>query len=350
VTKELESFALTACGPFREKNEDVVLARKDLGLFVVADGVGGRPCGEEAALLAADTFARLCRKQPSRARLVEAFRAANNALHRASIERGLRQSMAAVATVAWIDTEARSGSVLVGHIGDTRAHVFDDDGAGCQLTHDQAAVDSDAVPESETLARPGRNVVASALGLMPWSRPEANAHVELRELVLEPGRALVLVSDGVSDYLDRARTSAIAAEHNRSAEALGRALVAAAAEAQSAVGCGDNIGVVVVRRTKSHRRDSLRAAPRSKEAPRMTTAIAFGAALGFLAAGGIERATASHAPSKENIASAAPIAITLGAGAKVTITDRSIELEDVDVRIDRNEAACFLDDSLKGTP
>jgi PPM family protein phosphatase len=285
----LEASALTVAGPFRDANEDVVSARPDLGLFVVADGVGGRPLGDRAAERASEMFAFLCKAKPTRTRLLNAFRTINNALLAESAERGLTEPMAAVATVAWIDMTSRSGSVIIGHVGDTRAHVFEEDGAGCQLTRDQAAIDSDAVPESETLARPGRNLVATALGLDTWSRAEAKALVELREVRLEPGWTLVLVSDGVSDYLDRARMSAVVAEHNRSPNALAGALVMAAVEAQVAAGAGDNIGVVVVRRKE--RGPLARALERSRSS---AAKIAVGAVLGLFAAGGLESAIASR--------------------------------------------------------
>lgn len=330
----IDASAVTDAGPFRKNNEDVVLARADLGLFVVADGVGGRPLGERAAALAAELFASICgKKRPSADALLDAFQSVNDALHMESNDRHLSSPMAAVATVAWLDTAGEEARVLIGHIGDTRAHLFDADGAGCQLTHDQAAIDADAVPESETLGAPGRNVVASALGLAPWSDDECREHVELRELSLQRGQTLVLISDGVSDYVDRARLSAVVLERGRSAKQLARALLAAAIEAQTTARSGDNIGVVVVRRgrTAKSRIPGLAGDRTPRSGLRVFGAVGAGMMLGLLAAGAIADTKhpaplpASPAPreltlSLENRALES-VAITVDAGRKITIAN-----------------------------
>jgi hypothetical protein len=250
--------------------------------------------------------------------------------------------MAAVATVAWIDTASAGGTLFIGHIGDPRAHVFDEDGAGCQNTHDQGAIDADAVPESETLAAPGRNVVASALGLERWSGGDWSARVEIRKLILEAGHALVLVSDGISDYLDRARTAAVVAEHGRSPEALARALVAAAVEAQTRAGTGDNLGVVVVRRPGTKKRAQRAAGSRRP----IAAALALGTGLGLLAAevihasAAVREAQPPTAASLEAVEAGGPVEISIGPRARVKIGERAIVLEGADVRIDLGDAIC----------
>lgn len=349
----LDVFALTEAGPFRDNNEDVVLARPDLGLFVVADGLGGRPLGERAAALAADGFAARCTDAPSGRALLDAFRRVNDALHAESVARGLTEPMAAVATVAWVQKGPETRRMLIGHLGDTRAHLFDAGGAGCQLTRDQGAVDADAVPESEALAAPGRNVVARALGLSPWSIAQCEGYVELREVTLEPGCTLVLVSDGITDYLDRARTAAIAAEHASSAEGLARALAKAALEAQQAAGSGDNIGIVVVRRKKEARESLGQAAIQvaSWRNARILTALAAGTVIGSLTAGAIR--AADYAPGKSVESSdprllelgacdgraRGPIVISLGAGAIITVANGALSIDADDVQIVLPEAA-----------
>ena len=48
--------AQTHPGKKRDQNEDAVLALPEFGLFVVADGVGGRAAGEVASALTIETF------------------------------------------------------------------------------------------------------------------------------------------------------------------------------------------------------------------------------------------------------------------------------------------------------
>ncbi len=243
---KIDAAAVTDAGPFKQRNEDVVLAER--GLYLVADGMGGRPLGERAAAVTASLFPALCTGAPRPAALRSAFHAVNDALIAESRARGLSEPMAAVATIAWL---SETGRLLLGHVGDTRALLFDADGAGCQLTRDHSAVDADAIPESESLASPGRNVVAAALGLEPWGAGEARGRVDLHAVSLREGQTLVIVSDGVSDYLDRARVAQVVAEHKGSARRLAQALISAAVQAQKAAGRGDNLGVVVARRPKA---------------------------------------------------------------------------------------------------
>src|SRR5215831_6887842 len=53
----LEASALSDTGCVRTNNEDYCLVQPDLGLYVLADGMGGAKAGEEASRLAVDTVA-----------------------------------------------------------------------------------------------------------------------------------------------------------------------------------------------------------------------------------------------------------------------------------------------------
>lgn len=53
----IESAGLTDTGCVRENNEDAFLADSSLGLFVVADGMGGLEAGGVASRMAVDTVA-----------------------------------------------------------------------------------------------------------------------------------------------------------------------------------------------------------------------------------------------------------------------------------------------------
>src|SRR5436305_1471320 len=55
----LEAFASTDKGCVRSNNEDCCLIQPDLGLYVVADGMGGARAGEQASRLAVDTVANI---------------------------------------------------------------------------------------------------------------------------------------------------------------------------------------------------------------------------------------------------------------------------------------------------
>jgi protein phosphatase len=62
----LEAFQLSDLGCVRTNNEDYCLIAPELGLYVLADGMGGARAGERASCLAVDTVVEMLRFAPSR--------------------------------------------------------------------------------------------------------------------------------------------------------------------------------------------------------------------------------------------------------------------------------------------
>jgi PPM family protein phosphatase len=62
VRSKLKSIALTDTGKVREHNEDTIGAEQDIGLFVLADGMGGYNAGEVASGIAVKTIVNLVRE------------------------------------------------------------------------------------------------------------------------------------------------------------------------------------------------------------------------------------------------------------------------------------------------
>src|SRR5487761_863871 len=58
---KISSVALTDTGKVREHNEDMISADTDIGLFVLADGMGGYNAGEVASGIAVKTIINLVR-------------------------------------------------------------------------------------------------------------------------------------------------------------------------------------------------------------------------------------------------------------------------------------------------
>src|SRR5271170_6799028 len=77
----LEAFGASDPGCVRANNEDYYLLEPSMGLYVVADGMGGAQAGECASKLAIETLCEALRqspKPPAPATLVEAFHEANH--------------------------------------------------------------------------------------------------------------------------------------------------------------------------------------------------------------------------------------------------------------------------------
>ena len=242
---QLETFALSIPGR-RANNEDAICARPELGLFVVADGMGGYEGGEVASALAVDAICELVRRthgdkdvtwpykiDPGRTidenEIIVATRLANE---RITMRRtGELAEMGSTVAVLRIADER----VVVGHVGDSRVYRLRA-GALAQLTIDHsllAQLIASGSPPADIEHFPWRHVVTRALGT-PTGEPEVQLDRAL------PGDVYLLCSDGLSEVLPPAR---IAERMALPVEAACRALVEEAYEA----GSRDNISAIIVR-------------------------------------------------------------------------------------------------------
>ena len=176
----------------RDHNEDAYLVDLDLGLLVVADGVGGHQAGEIASAITCETIAR---EVAAGASLDQSILAANKAV-RDAVDMGQgRGGMASTAVALLLE---RSNYTLA-WVGDSRAYRWD--GQELQLlTRDHSLVEillsRGNITVEEARHHPKRNVVVRAIG------SQANLQVDQKYGSLSPGEMLILCSDGLSDVLD----------------------------------------------------------------------------------------------------------------------------------------------------
>ncbi|HWP99928.1 MAG TPA: Stp1/IreP family PP2C-type Ser/Thr phosphatase [Vicinamibacterales bacterium] len=193
----------------RSLNEDSFCARADLGLFVVADGMGGHAAGEVAsrtAVEALEAFADATAGQPPPAeggdaalgpdgrRLKEGFRLANRRIAEAA---GLSEARRGMATTLAALLLGRTGAAIA-HVGDSRVYLLRG-GRLTQVTRDHSWVEEQVrhgtLTATAARRHPWRNVVTRALA--GGDDPE----VDVVELGLQPGDRLLLCSDGLSGVL-----------------------------------------------------------------------------------------------------------------------------------------------------
>ncbi len=214
------SGSATDKGLRRTTNEDDLAVREDLGLFIVADGMGGHAAGEVASQVAVEGIAAFVeatvkvstdqtwpapfdpRESVDANRLRAGFSMANRRLAaRIAASRELR-GMATTAVAMLVD----EGAVAVAHVGDSRAYLLRH-GRLARLTRDHSWVEEQiqAGTLSEAAARrhPWRNVVTRALS------GSADLDVEVQELRLEPRDRVLLCTDGIFSVLDDARIGEI---------------------------------------------------------------------------------------------------------------------------------------------
>jgi serine/threonine protein phosphatase PrpC len=228
-----ESAALSHVGGVRQNNEDYVLAGQNL--IAVADGVGGNAFGEVASevVVAAISYLedRVYTKDP-RVEVSEAADYANVRLARAiEQDRDLR-GMASTLTALRLD----GASVLVLHVGDSRAYVSRD-GEVTRLTRDdslvQGLIDLGELTDAEAQRHPARSVVLQAL-----DGGSVRPHVTTRPA--DPGDRYLVCSDGLSDYVSESSIGRILAGTAELA-----ACCSTLVDAALAVGAPDNVSCVV---------------------------------------------------------------------------------------------------------
>jgi protein phosphatase len=198
-------------GRVRKNNEDAFLADPALGIFAVADGMGGHAAGEIASRLALNTLqeslARAIQSQeaefsPNRtavislpsALLVNGIRTANQAVFHSSQEKEEYRGMGTtVVAVYLVDS-----SPVMANVGDSRLYRIRKKQID-QLTEDHSVIweqyREGIIPKEALSSSPLKNIVTRALGMQP------SVDVDVRELDLEKGDLLLLCSDGLSDLL-----------------------------------------------------------------------------------------------------------------------------------------------------
>lgn len=245
----VEAFALSIAGR-RPNNEDAVCIRPDLGLFVVADGMGGYEGGEVASSIAVDTIETLVRRthhdadvtwpyklDPSRSIIENEVLVATRLANEQIIARrhGELREMGSTVVVLRLDDD----QAVIGHVGDSRLYRLRA-GVVVQLTIDHSLAAQ--LEASGTKPPPDwawRHVVTRALGT-------TTGEPEVQRIDLLDGDTYLLCSDGLSEVLSETHMATLLA---LPVEAACRALVQAAYDA----GSRDNISAVVVRACKPAR-------------------------------------------------------------------------------------------------
>jgi protein phosphatase len=193
---KIDWAGLSDRGRRRATNEDAFLADPGLGLFAVADGMGGHAAGEIASRLAVEAVQQVLRGAPEgqadpAGRIAEAIRAANQAILARTLQRHDLQGMGTTLVLVLLETR----SAWVSHVGDSRAYRIRRDAIEL-LTHDHSWVGEQVrlgrLSQEEARRHPWRNVVTRALGSQGEVQPDVGHEP------LQPGDKILLCSDGLN--------------------------------------------------------------------------------------------------------------------------------------------------------
>lgn len=224
--------AQSVAGQVRTHNEDALACRPDLGLWALADGMGGHERGEVASALALEALVSAVQQGTE---LVAAVQAAHLAITVASQPAVGEAGMGSTLVAVRLD----GGEFELAWVGDSRAYRIGSEHIE-QLSHDhswvQAMVDAGQMSVEEAREHPRRNVILQCLGQVGQA-PD----VGLLRVRLAPDELLLLCSDGLTGELDDAAIQRCCAEA-ATLEAMVEQLVGLA----NSHGGRDNISCIVL--------------------------------------------------------------------------------------------------------
>ena len=223
-------------GNVRDRNEDAILVREDLGLWAVADGLGGHSAGDTASRAVVERLGALQRP----ADLVEfvesiedALREVNRELRELARERRVDIIASTVVLLACSEDLA-----VCGWVGDSRAYGFDAGRLG-MLTLDHVAWDDDDdadEPSHESRKPPVGGALTRAIGA------DDELFIDWAVASRRSGLTFVLCSDGINKEMSDEEIAAECARQGEPGVLVDRLLGTALSRAGR-----DNISVVAVR-------------------------------------------------------------------------------------------------------
>jgi protein phosphatase len=234
----LEAYAVSDPGKVRTSNQDSFRIVPELGLYLLADGMGGARGGERASQLAVDSVADALARSPHRdaAALLGAVEEANQkVLNEAN--RDPRLEGMGTTLVAALETS--ENDVAIASVGDSRAYVLNQ-GKLRAITEDQTWVQEVGRPlgldEDSLRNHPMRHVLTMAVGVGSAVR------IRYYALELSDGDVMLLCSDGLHGVVPNEEIESILGDRSITLEQKGNTLIKAA----DSGGSPDNVTVLLL--------------------------------------------------------------------------------------------------------
>ena len=205
---EIESAGLTDVGMKRKGNEDALFLDDDLGLYVVADGMGGHQAGEIASQMVVKTISdyilqskiddldqeniSLDKTLSNEAnKLLSGIQLSNRVVHEASMDNDACRGMGSTVSAVYFT----DGTFIVANVGDSPIYLIRDGKIKLiSVLHTVLAEQAAINPEiAENLGMEFRHVLTRAMGT------EESVKADIYEINCFKDDMLVISSDGLSD-------------------------------------------------------------------------------------------------------------------------------------------------------
>ena len=206
-----EAHGKTDVGRKRQHNEDAMLVDPGLGLYIVADGMGGHAAGEVASARAVEVVKQhLITNRSILKDLAKDASQANRAAAASLVEVAVQRACADIYKTATTDASKRGMGTtfvcmviagnrgVIGHVGDSRVYLVR--GGQChRLTEDHtliaAQLKAGTITRDQAATSNYRNVITRAVGI------QESVQVDTLIVDLLPGDTFMLCSDGLHGYL-----------------------------------------------------------------------------------------------------------------------------------------------------
>lgn len=233
----LLSHSVTDKGHYRENNEDCFLSKPEVGLWAVADGMGGHAAGEVASAIVKRTLDEsACRGRALESAILSSHKAVLKAASRGEGASGMGSTVVAL--------NSSDGEYQVSWVGDSRAYLWTverDGGRLEQLTVDHSYVQmllaSGAIGAEEVDHHPDKHIITQCIGSLEVSQIKVDTvHGQWQKQ-----QWIILCSDGLTDEVDNSTIAQILCQARTPKEASQELLKQALAN-----GGHDNITIQVI--------------------------------------------------------------------------------------------------------
>jgi PPM family protein phosphatase len=249
---KLAHVAVTDVGKVRDHNEDAIGSQPEIGLWVLADGMGGYNAGEVASGIAVKTIVDLvtqaCKHEKRgeiesgtgymRQTIVlrDAIHRANKVINQTAQSQPQCEGMGTTLVASLF----YNNRVSIAHVGDSRMYRLRGNRFE-QITMDhsllQELVDRGFYSQEEAQRSTNRNYVTRALGV------EANVEVEVQEVDVQKGDYFLMCSDGLPDMVEDEDIHLTISTFSNDVRTVGEQLI----KLTNDNGGRDNVSVILVR-------------------------------------------------------------------------------------------------------
>ncbi|RLB38315.1 MAG: hypothetical protein DRH20_06015 [Deltaproteobacteria bacterium] len=250
-------------GKKRKVNEDEILIAPDLGLYVLADGMGGHKAGEVASRMAVHTMKSYWEGLKKGVRhswlgpydedleetanhLINAIAYTNAAIHEAQ-KRPAYHRMGSTISAAVVGEDM----IWAANVGDSRIYLYDQERLRQVSTDHSLAGEQRSLGFGDTSGKglsPLKNLLTRVLG------PEEEVRVDLWTLRPNAGDLLMLCSDGLTNYAEERAIEAVLDDFSLSLERRVTLLIEEALRG----GGGDNVSVILLEVQEEGRWDKFK--------------------------------------------------------------------------------------------